>query len=144
MKTIIRRNAMNEYELVVIDDAGVDTVTLLTDRPKNEPDTLVLPANPSNRKYFNAKKVDNAGGEVELTYKESKSYGHRTESAPRKGLEEWLDDDDRALYLELVEKAKANREAAQKTAKKAKTKAELEAELEAALAQLAALTKVEA
>ena len=46
----------------------------------------------------------------------SKTLGPRTESAPRKGLEEYLEGEDKAMYLALVEKAKANREAANKKA----------------------------
>lgn len=141
-KTIIRTSTVSAtgYELVY--DGNV--VSIDKTYP-GEPTTLVLPVNPSNRKYFSSKKVDAAGGELELEYKESKHTGPRSESTPRKGLEEWLDDEDRAAYLALVEKAKSNREAAQKAAKTPKkSKAELEAELEAALAELEALKKVEA
>ena len=107
-----------------------------------EPTTLILPENPCNRKYFSSKKVDNAGGELEVEYKESKTLGPRGEYSPRKGLEEYLEGEEREMYLALVEKAKKNREESQKKPK-AKTKAELQAELEAALAALNALQNKE-
>lgn len=137
MKTIIRTSTVSAtgYELVF----GDNVVSIDKTYP-GEPTTLVLPENPSNRKYFSSKKVDAAGGELELEYKESKSFGPRSESTPRKALEDWLEGEDRATYLALIEKAKANRDAAQKAAKAPKkSKADLEAELEAALAQLKAL-----
>lgn len=118
MKVLVRRNSNTNtgYELVTIDDSGKEATVSIDRTYPNEPFTLVLPANESNRKYFNSKKVDAAGGEIELTYKESKTFGPRTESAPRKSLEEYLEGEDKAMYLALVEKAKANREAANKKA----------------------------
>lgn len=118
MKVLVRRNSNTNtgYELVTIDDSGKEATVSIDKTYPNEPFTLVLPANESNRKYFNSKKVEAAGGEIELTYKESKTFGPRTESAPRKSLEEYLEGEDKAMYLALVEKAKANREAANKKA----------------------------
>lgn len=116
MKVLVRKNSSTNtgYELVTINDAGNEVSVAIDKTYPGEPFTLVLPANEVNRKYFNSKKVDAAGGEIELTYKESKTLGPRTESAPRKGLEEYLGDEDRTVYLALVEKAKAAREAANK------------------------------
>lgn len=118
MKVLVRKNDNTNtgYELVTIDDAGKETAVAIDKTYPGEPFTLVLPANEVNRKYFNSKKVEAAGGEIELTYKESKTIGPRAESAPRKGLEEYLEGEDKELYLKLVEKAKANREAANKKA----------------------------
>lgn len=114
MKVQITRsnNAPTGYELVTTNDDGTQTVQLIEKTYPNEPFTLVLPTNASNRKYFNSKKVENAGGTIELEYKESKPIGTRTEPTTRKGLEEYLEGDDKILYLQLVEKAKANREKA--------------------------------
>ena len=118
MKVLVRKNSNTNtgYELVTIDDAGKEVAVAIDKTYPNEPFTLVLPANEANRKYFNSKKVDAAGGEIELTYKESKTIGPRAESAPRKGLEEYLDGKDKETYLALVEKAKKAREAANKKA----------------------------
>ena len=118
MKVLVRRNSNTNtgYELVTINDAGKEVSVAIDKTYPNEPFTLVLPANEANRKYFNSKKVDAAGGEIELTYKESKTIGPRTESAPRKGLEEYLEGKDKEMYLALVEKAKKAREEANKKA----------------------------
>ena len=118
MKVLVRKNSNTNtgYELVTINDAGKEVAISIDKTYPNEPFTLVLPANEANRKYFNSKKVDAAGGEIELTYKESKPIGPRTESAPRKGLEEYLEGKDKEMYLALVEKAKKAREEANKKA----------------------------
>lgn len=115
MKTIIRKgNSNTGYELVTIDDQNNEVVKPIEKTYPNEPYTLILPANEVNRKYFNSKKVDNAGGEIELTYKETRLLGPRTESTPRKGLEEYLEGEEKELYLKLVEKAKKNRDSINK------------------------------
>lgn len=118
MRVLIRKSSQSPtgYELVVINDEGKETSIAIPKTYPNEPFTLVLPENPSNRKYFNSKKVEAAGGQIELTYKESKTFGQRTETTPRKGLEEYLNDEDKATYLALIEKAKKAREEANKKA----------------------------
>lgn len=118
MKVLVRKNSNTNtgYELVTINDAGKEVSVAIDKTYPNEPFTLVLPANEANRKYFNSKKVEAAGGEIELTYKESKTIGPRTESTPRKGLEEYLEGEDKEMYLALVEKAKKAREEANKKA----------------------------
>ena len=118
MKVLVRKNSNTNtgYELVTINDEGKEVSVAIDKTYPNEPFTLVLPANEANRKYFNSKKVDAAGGEIELTYKESKTIGPRTESTPRKGLEEYLEGKDKEMYLALVEKAKKAREEANKKA----------------------------
>lgn len=138
--TIIRKSTTSTtgYEIVFDDKVIAIEQKVLT--RKGDDYSLVLPENPSNRRYYTIGKVEAAGGEVELTYKESNPTGPRGESGPRKGLEEYLEGEDRETYLRLVEKAKANRDA-QKA--KPKTKAELMAELEAMQALVAQLTKKE-
>lgn len=118
MKVLVRKNSNTNtgYELVTINDAGKEVSVAIDKTYPNEPFTLVLPANEANRKYFNSKKVEAAGGEIELAYKESKTIGPRTESTPRKGLEEYLEGKDKEMYLALVEKAKKAREEANKKA----------------------------
>ena len=143
MATFVRtsNNSKTGYELVTVDEKGNEVVVPIDSQPKGEPFTLILPENESNRKYFSSKKVDAAGGKIELTYKESKTFGHRSESTTRKGLEEYLEGDDKATYLALVEKAKAAREAANKKApmteyeKKLRAVQRAQAALDALLAQ---------
>ena len=145
MKVFVRKNNSTPtgYMLVTIGDDGREMYTSIDRTYPGEPFTLVLPANDSNRKYFNSKKVEAAGGEIELTFKESKTLGPRTESAPRKGLEEYLEGEDKATYLALVEKAKKAREEANKKApmtdlEKAQRRAErAQAEVERLTALLA-------
>ena len=147
-RTIIRKSteSVTGYELVIIDN-GVETVILLNDRPKNEPNTLILPENPSNRKYFNDIKVEKAGGEIELTYKESKTYGPRH----KKSLEEYMTEDELELkyqyerMLEEVEQRRRGDEESQRKEKpKTKTKAQLQEEIDALMARLNELTSEEA
>lgn len=118
MKVQITKNSKSAtgYAIVTIDDNNVESVQMIEKTYPGEPFTLVLPQNASNRKYFNSKKVDAAGGTIELTYKESKTLGPRSESSPRKSLEDYLNDEDKALFLSLVEKAKKAREEANKKA----------------------------
>jgi hypothetical protein len=109
-KTIIKRNDETKtgYELIIQTDGQKDVIIPINDHdPKNE-DILKLPENPSNRKWFSKNKIK--GDSIELTYKESMTFGPRGESSPRKPLEDYLDEADKILYLELVEKAKKRRE----------------------------------
>lgn len=140
MKVLVRKNSNTNtgYELVTIDDAGKEIINAIDRTDPANPAILKLPENPSNRKWFSTKKVEAAGGEIELSYKESKTIGPRTESAPRKGLEEYLEGEDKATYLALVEKAKANREAANKRAPMTEYEKRLRA-VERAKAKLAEL-----
>jgi hypothetical protein len=109
-------NAATGYAIVTTHEDGSESIQLIDKTYPGEPFTLVLPANASNRKYFNSKKVEAAGGEIELTYKESKTFGPRSESTPRKPLEDYLSPEDKELYLSLVEKAKKARDEATRRA----------------------------
>ena len=55
MKVFIRQNATTKtgYEVVSIDELGNENVQSIEKTYPNEPFTLVLPENASNRKYFN-------------------------------------------------------------------------------------------
>lgn len=139
-KTIIRKSTTSTTGYEIVFDDKVLPIEQKLPTKKGDDYSLVLPENPSNRRYFTIGKIEAAGGEIELTYKESNPSGPRGESGPRKGLEEYLEGDDRETYLRLVEKAKANRDAQKQ---KPKTKAELEAELEALQALVAKLTAKE-
>ena len=128
-KVIIKKSEKSAtgYEMVVIDAEGNEKVTLLNDRPKNEPHTLILPENPSNRKYFSDIKVDKSpNGEVELTYKATIQIGNRIASDKKPWLE-YLTDEERKLYDELKQAAEARKAEAEKP----KPKTELEKAQEA-------------
>lgn len=114
MKTFITTSskAATGYELRVQNDDNSVDVTYIEKTYPNEPYTLVLPQNPSNRKYFNSKKVDAAGGTIELTFKESKTFGPRTNNGePKKKLEDYLTDEEKSILADIMAKAKARREA---------------------------------
>ena len=105
------------YSLKFVDDNGNETVKTIDRFYPGEPTTLVLPENPANRKYFSTKKLEEIGENgLELTYKESKTYGPRLpgESSPRKPLEDWLTPDERKQYDELMTIARERRAEAQK------------------------------
>lgn len=102
------------YEIVIKDDEGLIVETKPIDTIVDEGKTLKLPENPSNRKYFSLKKVEDADGVIELTYKETIKLGTREPGESKKPLEDYLNDEDKALYLALVEKAKAARAEAHK------------------------------
>lgn len=136
MKTLVSLSTTSAtgYELRIIrDDGSIDVLPIDKTYP-NEPYTLVLPENPCNRKYFNSKKVDKANGSIELTYKESKTFGPRdpnaTPKAPTKGWVEYLTDEEKALYEQLKAKAESRAKVAALKAQIAADQARL-AELEA-------------
>ena len=123
MKTTIRKSTTSTtgYEIVF-----GDTVLPIDKTYPNEPFTLVLPENPSNRKYFNSKKVDNAGGEIELDYKESKKFGPR---AAQKPLEEYMTEDElelKAKYEAMMKDVEARRQADLEAKKEEKTRSKEE------------------
>lgn len=133
MKTIIRRNADAKfgYEYVTIEN-GHEVVTELV--KKTTDNYLYLPENDFNRKLIGIAFLDKQGDEWEVTPREPKVKAQATTATPRKGLEEYLEGDDRATYLALVEKAIANREKV-----KNDPVAKLKAKIEALKAQLATL-----
>lgn len=130
MKTIITTNPASQFGYQITFDGQTHDVLGIVDDGK----TLKLPENPSNRKYYAIKKVIEAGGTVELTYKETKTFGPRdpntTPKAPTKGWTEFLTDEEKALYEELKAKAEYR-------AKVAQLKAQIEAD-QARLAELEA------
>lgn len=97
-----------------MDDNG--NVVALT---PNDDRYLKLPANSVNRTWVSCAKIDKAPNQC-VDYGEdvkvARTLAPRGESTPRKGLEEYLEGKDKEMYLKLVEKAKANREAAAKKA----------------------------
>lgn len=109
----------------------------------NQDRYLKLPANSVNRVWVSCAKVDKAPNQC-VDYGEdvkvARTLAPRGESTPRKGLEEYLNDEDKALYLALVEKAKANREAANKKAPMTEEE-KLRARIARDEARLAALKK---
>ena len=111
MEVSIKRNptAPTGYELV---DNGVTTpITKIVDDGK----TLVLPPNSSNRKYWSIEKVNK--GEVELTYKETRTLEHKTDkvSTPKVNrlnddAKTYLTDEEYETFSKLLRKIEFNKE----------------------------------
>lgn len=110
MKVFIRKNLSTPTgaELVLIDENGTENILPIVEFV-DDGKTYKLPTNPSNRKYWAVSKLTDVP--TELTYKESKTLGPRTESKPRKKLEDYLTDDEKATIAAIMEKAKERREA---------------------------------
>lgn len=141
---IIKSEAATTGYAIVIEDGNGDLKTINLDKmDPNYPTLIVLPKNPSNRKWISKNKLDTIKNfpddGLKLEYKESKKLGPYTRET--KPLEDYLDEEDRKTYLALQEKAKANKEAAIAAAKAAANDPikKLEAEIERKMAQLKAL-----
>nr|DAF41299.1 MAG TPA: hypothetical protein [Caudoviricetes sp.] len=129
---------------IVIEDGNGDLKTINLDKmDKSYPNLIVLPTNPANRKWISKDKLDAIKNfpddGLKLEYKESRKLGSHTHET--KPLEDYLEEDDRKTYRALIEKAKANKEAAIAAAKAAANDPvkKLEAQIEKMQAQLKAL-----
>ena len=137
MKTIITTaSTTTGYALVIRQDDGQEQIFPITKTAREKKtgiDWLVLPENPTNRKLLNPARMKGIN-ELELTYKESKTFGPRdpnaTPKAPTKGWVEYLTDEEKAIYDQLKAKAENRAKIAQLKAQMAADQARL-AELEA-------------
>lgn len=131
MKTFITPNA-NGYELRIMNDDGTIFSTTPLTKITNDGKSYILPENPANRHFWAISRLDDK--EVELTYKESKTFGPRTNSptptTTTKGWTTYLTDEEKALYDELKAKAERRAKIEALKAKKAEWEKQL-AELEA-------------
>lgn len=134
----IRKIEGHGYVVAQIVD-GVEQVSEVC-KIVDEGKTIALPANDSNRKYFNINKFEEAkdeNGEMPLTYKASIKLGDRPARIPNEKLISYLPEDLQAEYRAIIDRAMAAREEA-----KAKPMTDLEkaqAKLERAKAALAKL-----
>lgn len=137
--TQFNQNAKHNYELVCVDDNGNETIVALnkktTDNYLHMPECVV---NDTNRRLISIAMIEKSNCDrFEIVAKEYKAPRVLTTS-PRKGLEEYLNEDDKKLFLELVEKAKKAREEANKKQPMSKLE-KAQRELERALAKVEAL-----
>lgn len=118
MKYFIQLNATAKhgYDLVKVDEKGKETIVSLD--KKTADDYLYLPddvVKATNRKLIGINAIKKSGAtRYELTvkeYREPRVLGPRTESGPRKKLEDYLTDDEKATIAAIMEKAKERREA---------------------------------
>ena len=116
MSTIITTSTTSTtgFELHIKDELGNVTSVLPIVDTADEGKTLVLPENPSNRKYFNIEKVNRAGGSIELTYKATKTLT----TGPRKSLEDYMTEEEKATIAQIEANAKARRDAEKEANKK--------------------------
>lgn len=135
---------VNEGEYVVVDlDGNVLGTTTLVDDGK----TLKLPANPSNRKWFNlanAQAAIDEQGKCDLTYKATRKVGSGNSSLPHAKLIAYLPEELQSEYNAIIDEARKLMEADRATRKTGKTPeeklaekiAKKKAELDNLLAQL--------
>lgn len=106
MKVIVRKssNFASGYEMSIVDDTGVAQTTELHfwSAGKTNPrykTTLLLPKNPANRTYFEAKQLDKAGPEgVELEYRETRVLGPYNRGVVKKEWTEYMTEEEKAQY----------------------------------------------
>lgn len=109
---------MDEDGKFYIEDNGVRTAECVV-KPYRDTEEIHLQPNSSNRKFWNAvdarEKCVN-GGRIKLTYKPSIKLGEGTTrtNIPNAKLIEYLDEADKAEYLAIIERAKANYESQKK------------------------------
>lgn len=130
MKTIITTNPAAKTGYEIRFDGQTHEIVEIVDNGK----TLKLPENPSNRKYFSIEKVQKAGGEIELTYKETKTLGPKTNDGTTRTVKndwtKYLTEEEKVAYEELKAKAERRAQIAALKAQLAADQARL-AELEA-------------
>lgn len=106
MKVIVRKssNFASGYEMSIVDDTGVAQTTELHfwSAGKTNPrykTTLLLPKNPANRTYFEAKQLEKAGPEgVELEYRETRVLGPYNRGVAKKEWTEYMTEEEKAQY----------------------------------------------
>lgn len=132
------RKVADGYVLVQTVD-GVETVSEIC-KIVDEGKTIALPANDSNRKYYNIAKFEeakDANGEMALTFKATVVIGSHGTTVPNAKLIAYLPEDLQAEYNAIIQRAIQAKEDA-----KAKPLTDLEkaqAKLERAKAALAKL-----
>lgn len=143
--TLAARIVLDENDILVVTDldGNVLGITSLVDDGK----TLKLPANPSNRKWFNLANAQAAiaeNGHCDLVYKATRTIGAGSSSVPHAKLIAYLPDDLQAEYNAIIDEARKLMEADRATRKTGKTPeeklaeriAKKKAELDNLLAQL--------
>ncbi len=111
MKTYITRNSNTEtgFELKIVNNDGSEVFkSIKFSKPdKNGILWLVLPENPANRTYMALPKAQKIVDELELEYKETKVFGPRN----GKKIEDYLTAEEKKIIEEIMDKAKARKEA---------------------------------
>lgn len=115
---------------------GQEPIKCEVKQPKGWDMTVFLPENPTGRKLFNLNKLEAAlqkNNEVELNVKTPINRTNTQSTRTRTPIEDYLEGDEKEMFIKLRDKALANREKAMNDpkaklmAKIAKYQAELEA-----------------
>ena len=125
MSTIITKstNSTTGYKLLVTEADGLVHEYEINEFDPNNQGSLKLPENAANRKYFSVKKIEAAGGTIELTYKEAIKLSER-QTTNRTKLEDFMTEEEKATIAMIMERAKTRKEEARKKPLTEKEKAQ--------------------
>lgn len=132
MRTFITKLEDNYF----LNIEGQEPIKCEVKQPKGWDMTVFLPENPTGRKLLNLNKLEAAlqkNDEVELNVKTPVNRTNTQSTRTRTPIEDYLEGDEKEMFIELRDKALANREKAMNDpkaklmAKIAKYQAELEA-----------------
>ena len=109
MTTVSKIN--DKFYINFTDPSTGDTHTIeVTELDPNNPKSLKLPENPSNRKYLSIERIEKAPNQTyELTPKEARKNGP-IERAPKKPDRDYLSDEDKLIYDNLMTKIREAKE----------------------------------
>ena len=124
MTTVSKIN--DKFYINFTDPSTGDTHTIeVTELDPNNPKSLKLPKNPSNRQYLSIERIEKSPNQTyELTTKEPRKNGP-IERTPKKPDRDYLSDEDKLIYDELMTKIRDAKEA-EKEAKRPKPLTEAE------------------
>lgn len=132
MRTFITKSEDNYF----LNIEGQEPIKCEVKQPKGWDMTVFLPENPTGRKLFNLNKLEAAlqkNNEVELNVRTPINRTNTQSTRTRTPIEDYLEGDEKEMFIKLRDKALANREKAMNDpkaklmAKIVKYQAELEA-----------------
>ena len=109
MTTVSKIN--DKFYINFTDPSTGDTHTIeITELDPNNPKSLKLPKNPSNRQYLSIERIEKSPNQTyELTTKEPRKNGP-IERAPKKPDRDYLSDEDKLIYDNLMTKIREAKE----------------------------------
>ena len=109
MTTVSKIN--DKFYINFTDPSTGDTHTIeVTELDPNNPKSLKLPKNPSNRQYLSIERIEKSPNQTyELTTKEPRKNGP-IERTPKKPDRDYLSDEDKLIYDELMNKIREAKE----------------------------------
>ena len=109
MTTVSKIN--DKFYINFTDPSTGDTHTIeVTELDPNNPKSLKLPKNPSNRQYLSIERIEKSPNQTyELTTKEPRKNGP-IERTPKKPDRDYLSDEDKLIYDNLMNKIREAKE----------------------------------